>query len=206
MALEAGGVAEPGVGEGDLDLAHDPTGQAFDPRDGQDHEGRTATDGQGPEATHDPAAMDEMTRAASGAAAGPGILVDGEGHLAAVRVGAGVLGAADAEGVGQQAGGHADLPVWSPGTQLQVESACPPFSTPRTLLPDEPNFRGAVQESGSVIVPVTVTGTSLPLGGQSVVLSAVAVIVGGMVSGWLNWARAGTSRLALGVPIPVTRS
>ena len=64
--------------------------------------------------------------------------------LAALIVGAGVLVAADAEGVIQQAGGHADLPVWDHVTQLQVESACPPFSTPRALPPDEPEIRRTV--------------------------------------------------------------
>ena len=56
--------------------------------------------------------------------------MDGEDHLAVLVVGAGVLVAADAEGVIQQAGGHADLPVWSPLMQLQVESACSPFQRP----------------------------------------------------------------------------
>jgi hypothetical protein len=39
--------------------------------------------------------------------------MDGEDHLTVAVVGAGVLVAADAEGVIQQAGGHADLPIWS---------------------------------------------------------------------------------------------
>ncbi len=51
-------------------------------------------------------------------------------HLAALVFGANVLVAADAEGVIQQAGAHADLPFWSPLTQLQMEPAWPPLSTP----------------------------------------------------------------------------
>ncbi len=38
---------------------------------------------------------------------------------------------AGAEGMIQQIRGHADLPIWSLITQLQVESACPRFSSPR---------------------------------------------------------------------------
>ena len=130
IALEAGGVAAPRVGEGDLDLAHEPAGLTFDPRDGQGHEGWTVADGQGSEATHDLTARVHSLRAAGGAAATRGVLVDGEEGLSELVVGADVLVAADAEGVIQQAGGHADLLVWDRVTQLLVESACPPFSTP----------------------------------------------------------------------------
>ena len=70
--------------------------------------------------------------------------------LAALVVGAGVLVAANAEGVVQQAGGHADLPVWSLITQLQVESACPLFSSPGALKPDEPSKLRENQISCSV--------------------------------------------------------
>src|SRR5512135_2829465 len=129
VPLEGGGGAAPRVGEGDLDLAHRTARLAFDARDGQGNECRPTPDGHGSEATLDPTARLDPGRPAGGAAAGLGLLVDGEDHLAVLVVGAGVLIAADAEGVIQQAGGHADLPVWSPGTQLQVESACPPFST-----------------------------------------------------------------------------
>ena len=130
VSLEGPGVAPPRVGEGDLDLAHQATGPAFDARDRQDDGGGPAADGQGPEAALGVAAGDDLAGAAGRAAAVVGVLVDGEDHLAALIVGADVLVAADAEGVIQQAGGHADLPVWSPLTQLQVESACPRFSSP----------------------------------------------------------------------------
>ena len=138
IALEGVGVAAPRVGEGDLDLAHDATILAFDARDGQDDEGGASADGHGPEAPLDVATRLDLWRSAGGATAGLGLLVDGEDRLAVLVVGAGVLVAADAEGVIQQAGGHADLPVWSPVTQLQLESACPPLSTPAALPPDEP--------------------------------------------------------------------
>jgi hypothetical protein len=77
-----------------------------------------------------PTARLDLRRPTGGAAASLGILVDGEDHLAVLVVGAGILVAANAEDVIQQAGGHADLPMGSPLTQLQVESACPPFLTP----------------------------------------------------------------------------
>jgi hypothetical protein len=56
--------------------------------------------------------------------------MDGDDHLTVLIVGAGALITTDAEGVIQQAGGYADLPVSRPEPQLQVESACPLFSTP----------------------------------------------------------------------------
>src|SRR5512135_1592641 len=130
VALEGGGVAASRVGEGDFDLSHHATGLAFDARDGQGDERGTAADRHGSEAALDPTARLDLGRAAGRAAAGLRLLVDGEDRLAVLVVGAGVLVAADAEGVVQQAGGHADLPVWSPLMQLQVESACPPVSTP----------------------------------------------------------------------------
>ena len=92
------------------------------------------------EAALDVAAGDDVTGAAGRAAAVLGILGDGEDHLAVLVFGADVVIAADAEGMIQQAGGHADLPVRSHLTQLQVESACPRFSSPAPLLPDEPYF------------------------------------------------------------------
>src|SRR5512135_141020 len=130
VALEGGGIAASRVGEGDLNLAYHATGLTFDARDGQGYERGAAPDGHGSEAALDPTARLDLGRAAGRAAAGLRLLVDGEDRLAVLVVGAGVLVAADAEGVIQQAGGHADLPVWSPLTQLQVESACPPSSTP----------------------------------------------------------------------------
>src|SRR5262249_26760451 len=114
VALEGFGIAAARVGEGDLDLAHDATGVAFDARDGQHDEGRALADGRGPEAPRDPAARLDLLRPAGGAAAGLGLLVDGEDRFAVLVVGAGVVVAANAEGVIQQAGGHADLPIWSP--------------------------------------------------------------------------------------------
>src|SRR5208283_1004746 len=113
VTLEGGGVAPPWVGEGDLHLAHCATSPAFNAWDGQDHEGRAATDGQGSEAALDLAARDNLRRSAGGAPAVLGLLVDSEDHLAALIVGAGVPVAADAESVIQQAGGHADLLSWS---------------------------------------------------------------------------------------------
>src|SRR5208337_1792443 len=113
VTLEGGGVAPPWVGEGDLNLAHGATSPALNAWDGQDHEGRAATDGQGSEAALDLAARDNLRRSAGGAPAVLGLLVDSENHLAALIVGAGVPVAADAESVIQQAGGHADLLSWS---------------------------------------------------------------------------------------------
>src|SRR5262249_30904239 len=121
VALEGLGGALPGFGEGDLDLTDQATGSAFDPRAGQLHDGGPAADGQPAEAAALGAAGDDVAAAAGGAAAVGGILSDGEVHLAALVVGADVVIATDAEGMVQQAGGHADLPVWSRLTQLPVE-------------------------------------------------------------------------------------
>ena len=79
---------------------------------------------------HRVAAVSDVAGAAGRAATVLGVLPDGEDRRAVAVVGADVLVAANAEGVIQQAGGHADLPVWSPLTQLQVESACPRYSSP----------------------------------------------------------------------------
>ena len=49
VSLEGLGVAAPGVGKGDLDLAHPPTGLTFNARDRQDDGSLPATDGQGNE-------------------------------------------------------------------------------------------------------------------------------------------------------------
>src|SRR5262249_28779520 len=130
VASEGLGVAPPGVGEGDIDLADGAAGRAFDAGDGQDDGGGPAADGQGAEAALGAAAGDDLAGAAGRAAAVGGVLGDGEGHLAASIVGADVVVTADAEGRIQKAGGHAALPVRSPLTQLQVESACPRFSSP----------------------------------------------------------------------------
>jgi hypothetical protein len=130
VPLKALGVAAPRVGEADLDLADGATGPAFDARDGQDRGRGPTADGHETEASFDRASRLDVSRATGRTAAGLGFLVDGEDGLAALIVGAPVVVAADAECVIQQAGGHADLPLWSPFTQLQVESACPPFSTP----------------------------------------------------------------------------
>ena len=113
VALEGAGVAAARVGEGDLDLADQATVLAFDARDGQDDDRGAGADGHGAETPLDVAARDDPGRAAGGAAAGLGLLVDREDRLAVLVVGASVLVAADAEGVVQQAGGHADIPVWS---------------------------------------------------------------------------------------------
>ena len=48
--LEGLCVAPSGIGEGNLDLAYNPTNLTFDARDGQDHGRSSATDRQGPEA------------------------------------------------------------------------------------------------------------------------------------------------------------
>ena len=137
VSLEGLGVAPPGVGEGDPDLTHRPTGPTFDERDRQDHGRLAAADGQGHELTLGVTAGGDLARAAGRTATIVGLLPDGEDRLAAVVVGADVLVAADAEGVIQLAGGHADLPIWTPSTELQMESAFPRFSSP-ALLPDGP--------------------------------------------------------------------
>jgi hypothetical protein len=54
-----------------------------------------------------------------------------EKYLAILILRAGAFVAMDAEGIVQETGGAADLPVWSGLTQVQVNSACPLFSTPR---------------------------------------------------------------------------
>ena len=129
VPLEGPGIGAPGIGKGDLDLTDHVASRAFDTGYGQCHDGRLASDGDGPEAAFDMPARPDVRRPTGRAAAGLRLLMDGEDHLAALRVGAGVSVAADAEGVIQQAGGHADLPIWSPLTQLQLESACPtPFN------------------------------------------------------------------------------
>src|SRR5262249_8722639 len=69
VALEGLGGALPGFGEGDLDLTDQPTGGAFDPRDGQLHGGGPAADGQATEAAALGAAGDDIAAAAGGAAA-----------------------------------------------------------------------------------------------------------------------------------------
>src|SRR5262245_2989047 len=111
-SLEGVGGAAPWVGEGDLDLAHDATGPACDARDGQDDEGGAVADGDGPEAALDLATRHDLWRPAGGATAGLGFLADGEDRGTVPLVGASVVVAADAEGVIQRAGGHADLPIW----------------------------------------------------------------------------------------------
>src|SRR5512135_1714756 len=95
VALEGVGGAAPRIGEGDLDLPHHTTGLAFDARDGQNHEGGAAADGHGSEAPLDPPAEIESWRSAGGAAAGLGLLTDGEDRLAVLVVGAGVVVATD---------------------------------------------------------------------------------------------------------------
>ena len=111
VSLEGLGVAASGIGEGDLDLAHQATFQAFDAWDGQDHGGHPAADRQGAESAPDVTARRDLTAAADRTSAIVVVLLDSEDHLAADVVGADVVIAADAEGVIQQAGGHADLPV-----------------------------------------------------------------------------------------------
>ena len=130
VALKGLGVAAPGVGEGDFDLADGAAGGALDARDGQDDGGGVAADGQAAEAALGVAARDDLVGTAGRAPAVVGVLGDGEDHFATLIVGADVVVTADAEGVVQQTGGHADLPVWSDLTQLQVEPACPHLSRP----------------------------------------------------------------------------
>ncbi len=113
VSLEGLGVAPPGFGKGDLDLTHQATRSTFDPRDGQDHGSLPAADGQGNELSLRVTAGGDVAGTAGRAATVVGILGDGEDHLAALVVGADIVVAADAECVIQQAGGHADLPVWS---------------------------------------------------------------------------------------------
>src|SRR5262249_53826077 len=130
VALEGLGVAAPRVGEGDLDLADGATGAALDAGDGEDDGGGSAADGQRAEAALGVAAGGDVAGAAGRAAAVAGVLDDGEDHLAIGIFGADVVVAADAEGMVQEAGGHADLPVRSLLTQLPLESACPRPSSP----------------------------------------------------------------------------
>src|SRR5262249_2251450 len=110
-SLEGFGVAPPGFGEGDLDLAHQPTGPTFDARDRQDHTRLPAADGQAEELALAMATGDDRAGAADRAATVVGVLADGEDGLATSVVGADGLVAADAECLIQQAGGLADLPV-----------------------------------------------------------------------------------------------
>jgi hypothetical protein len=135
VALEGASVAPPGVGEGHLDLADGATGQASDAGDGQVHEGRPVADGQGAEAARDLAAVDDPRRAARRATTRLAPLADGEDHGAALVSGAGVLVAADAEGVVQEAGGHADLPV------LETLNATPSGVSMSTLFKPGARFR-----------------------------------------------------------------
>ena len=112
MAFKAGqaGVVDEGHAAVSA-LADGAAVAALDAGDGQVHEGRPVADGQGAEAARDLAAVDDPRRAAGRAATGLGALTNGEDHGPALVSGAGVLVAADAEGVVQEAGGHADLPV-----------------------------------------------------------------------------------------------
>ena len=86
-------------------------GQGADARNRQDDGRLPAADRQGQEAALRVTAGDDRARAAGRAATVVGVLSEGEDRLAAVVVGADRLVAPDAEGLVQQAGGHADLPV-----------------------------------------------------------------------------------------------
>src|SRR5262249_45273893 len=108
IPLESFGVAPPRVGEGDLDLTHAPTVQAFHAGDGPDDECGPAADGNGAEASLDVAPRGHLPGAACRTSAGVGLLADGEDHLAVPILGADVLVASDAEGMVQEAGGHTD--------------------------------------------------------------------------------------------------
>ena len=74
VTLEGLGVAAPRIGEGDLDLADQPAGLTFDPRDGQDHGRLAAADGQGEESPLGVTAGDDLAGAAGRAATVVGIL------------------------------------------------------------------------------------------------------------------------------------
>ena len=69
---------------------------------GRIDERRSTADGQGSEAPLDLAPRDDLARTASRTTVGLGLLVDGEDHLAILIIGAGVLVAADAEGMIQK--------------------------------------------------------------------------------------------------------
>src|SRR5262249_18383174 len=112
IPLKSLGVAPPGIGEGDLDRTHPPTGQAFHAGDGPDDEGGSGADGYGAEASLDVAPRDHPSGAAGRAPASVGFLANSEDHLAILILGADVLVAPDAEGRVQEAGGHTELPVW----------------------------------------------------------------------------------------------
>ena len=141
VPLEGLSIAPSRVGKGDLDLTHQPALPTFHTSDGKDDQCRSTANGQGAEPPLDLAPTDDLAGTASRTAASLGLLVDSEDHLAILIVGTGVLIASDAKGMIHKAGGHADLPVWSDLTQLQLESVCPPFPTPGALPPDNENAR-----------------------------------------------------------------
>ncbi|MHB1560551.1 MAG: hypothetical protein ACYC61_24120, partial [Isosphaeraceae bacterium] len=103
-----------GGGNGDFALPHDPSDEASHARDESDDWGRPDADGQHSEAAFDPTARPHCARAAGWAAASLEVLGDREEHLAAPEIGANILVATDAERMIQEAGGHGDLPSWSP--------------------------------------------------------------------------------------------
>ena len=153
-----------GVGKGDLDLTHQATSPTFDARDRQDHGGHPATDGQGAEPAPDLTARDDLTGTTDRTSAVVVVLLDGEDDLALLIVGADVLVAADAEGVIQQAGGHADLPVWSALDTTPSGVSMSTFFNPRALPPDEPDFasplNGTLGVDGFLGVMLTVVSIS----------------------------------------------
>jgi hypothetical protein len=110
IPLERLGVTPSRVGERDFDLTHPATGLTFHTWDGKVDEPRSAADGQGSEASLDVAPRDDLAGTTGGTTAGFGLLANGEDHLAILILGADVLEAPDAEGMIQEAGGHADLP------------------------------------------------------------------------------------------------
>src|SRR3974390_594845 len=132
IALEGFGVGSPWVGKGDLHLADHATGPADDAGEREDKDCGTTTDGQRPELALNSATGLNISRAARCTPESLALLINGEDHLATLILSADVLIAPDTKGVIQQAGGHADLLIWSLLTQLQIESACPPsFNLPR---------------------------------------------------------------------------
>src|SRR5205085_5145535 len=110
-------------------------GRASDPRDGQSDLHGLAADGHGLEGALLVPTRCHVARAAEGAAAAMRSLLDGEADMAVLVGRAEVVVAPDAEGVIQQAGGHAAAPFWFRVAQLQKEPACPRFFKPDVRFP-----------------------------------------------------------------------
>lgn len=97
LSLEGTGLGAQGIGEADFDFEDHATAQAFVVGDGSGHDDGLAADGFCPEEVSDVAARLDLRRISSRAAAGLEVLIDDEDDLTTLRLGAGILVAANAD-------------------------------------------------------------------------------------------------------------